>query len=87
MSMKVNFENYRGIKFVRISSLPEDQKSVIWNSISSQNVIKILRGQELLNDCIRYEDYQEWYFRFKARPATELPKSPARLKNLKLQFK
>ena len=59
--MKVDVENYKGIEFVRISSLPDDQKEVFWNSFNKLKIIKILRDNELLNDCLQYEDYQVWY--------------------------
>jgi hypothetical protein len=61
--MKAFFENYKGIEFVRISSLPEDQKKAFWNSFDRHKIIKIMRNQELLNDCIQYNDYQEWFNR------------------------
>ena len=54
---KTTVEVYKGIKFVRISTLPENQKLMILSAISSQKIIKILRGEELLNDCIQYDDY------------------------------
>ena len=59
--MKAFIENYKGIEFVRISALPEDQKKVFWNSFDRHKIIKILRNEELLNDCIQYRDYQDWY--------------------------
>ncbi len=59
--MNAYIENYKGIEFVRISSLPEDQKQVFWDSFDRHKIIKILRNQELLNDCIQYNDYQEWF--------------------------
>jgi hypothetical protein len=58
--MKAPVENYKGIEFVRISSLPEDQKKAFWDSFDRHKIIKIMRNQELLNDCIQYHDYQEW---------------------------
>lgn len=54
-------ENYKGIKFVRISSLPADQKSQIWSSFNINLVIKILKGDALLNDCLEYKHYVAWY--------------------------
>lgn len=59
-NMKAPVENYKGIEFVRISSLPEDQKKAFWDSFDRHKIIKIMRNQELLNDCIQYNDYQEW---------------------------
>ena len=85
--MKVNLETYKGIEFVRISSLPEDQKKVIWSSFKTQKIIKILRGNELLNDCLRYEDYQDWFNRYKAGLGTKVSQSERLSKELKLAFK
>ena len=53
-------ENFKGIEFVRISSLPEDQKEKIWQSFQQDKIIKIVRDQALLNDCILYQDYVSW---------------------------
>jgi hypothetical protein len=58
--MKVAAENYRGIEFVRISSLPENQKNLFWQSFNKSKIIKILKGDSLLNDCIQYIDYTDW---------------------------
>ena len=84
--MKVEVENYRGIEFVRISSLPEDQKRMIWNSFNTQKIIKILRNKELLNDCLQFEDYIDWYKKsYKVSTANEPQAAVA--KELKLAFR
>lgn len=59
--MLVASENYKGIKFIRISSLPADQKNQIWKSINHRAIIKILKGDTLLNDCVQYKHYVIWY--------------------------
>jgi hypothetical protein len=59
--MKLQAENYKGIEFIRISSLPEDQRIRIQSSFSKSRIIRILRDSELLKDCIQYSDYQDWY--------------------------
>lgn len=53
-------ENFKGIEFIRISSLPEEQKEKIWKSFQSDKIIKIVRDQSLMNDCILYQDYVSW---------------------------
>lgn len=53
-------ENFKGIEFVRISSLPADQKERIWQSFQHDKIIKIMKDQALLNDCILYNDYLSW---------------------------
>ncbi|NJN41780.1 MAG: hypothetical protein HC811_05645 [Flammeovirgaceae bacterium] len=61
--MKIPSENYRGIEFVRLSSLPEEQKNQIWQAVGRDKIIKILRNNVLLNDCLQYADYVSWYNR------------------------
>jgi hypothetical protein len=53
-------EIYKGIEFVRISKLPEDQSEYINASFPKEKIIKILRDEVILRDCIQYHDYQEW---------------------------
>jgi hypothetical protein len=59
--MKITSEIYKGIEFVRISSLGSEEKNQIWQTIQRDKIIKILRDNELLNDCIQYEDYVSWH--------------------------
>ena len=61
MTMKVSAENYKGIEFVRLSRLPEDQKVLLLQSLTSDKIIKILRENELLTDCVQYKHYEAWY--------------------------
>lgn len=59
--MKAASELYKGIEFVRIFSLPDEQKVILWNTLSRDKIIKILRDNVLLSDCILYKDYVQWY--------------------------
>jgi hypothetical protein len=54
-------EIYKGIEFVRISNLPKEQSERIHTSFSKDKIIKILRDEVILRDCIQYHDYQEWF--------------------------
>lgn len=62
--MRASAENYKGIEFVRISTLPEDQKKMIWTSLKHDKIIKILKNDCLLNDCVQVRDYETWYLEF-----------------------
>ena len=53
-------EEFKGIEFVRISSLPEEQKKKIWQTLQHDKIIKIVKEQALMNDCILYQDYVSW---------------------------
>lgn len=54
-------EIYKGIEFIRISNLPKEQSDSINASFPKEKIIKILRDEIILRDCIQYSDYQEWF--------------------------
>lgn len=60
ISMKVASEQYKGITYIRIAALPEKQKQQFWVSFDQEKIIKILKDDTLLNDCILLSDYTEW---------------------------
>jgi hypothetical protein len=59
--MKVNSTIYKGIEFVDISVLPNEQKISLLESIDPELFIKILVDGKLMPRCIQYKDYEEWY--------------------------
>ncbi|NOS56687.1 MAG: hypothetical protein HOP37_10590 [Cyclobacteriaceae bacterium] len=58
--MKVACEQYKGITYIRIAALPEKQKRLFWVSFDQEKIIKILKDDTLLNDCVLFNDYSEW---------------------------
>lgn len=65
-------EEYKGISFVRISSLPIDQKAKIRKSYNRESIVKILKDNTLINDCIIYDDYVKWYNSAERRNSNEI---------------
>jgi hypothetical protein len=70
-------EEYRGIEYVRIAAMPEKQKELFWISFDKNKIIKILKNETLLNDCVLFSDYSQWLgqhfkeeFNFVAMPLT-----------------
>lgn len=53
-------EVYKGIEFVRMSKLPEEQAVQIKEWGRSRR-ITILTDAETWRDCIQYKDYKDWY--------------------------
>lgn len=53
-------EEYKGIKFIRISKLPAEEAEQIapW---SRSRRITILTEQGMWRDCIQFKDYKDWY--------------------------
>lgn len=59
--MRATAENYKGIEYIRISSLPAEQKKNIYQSLNHKLIINILKEKSLLNDCLQYQHYITWY--------------------------
>lgn len=59
--MKAAAESYKGIHYIQISSLPLIQKNEILKSLNSKLIIKILKNDHLLRDCVQYQHYEFWY--------------------------
>jgi hypothetical protein len=79
-------ENFKGIEFVRISSLPKDQQEKVWSSLQRDKVIKILKDKALMNDCILYNDYVSWLKEHPAAVAQNSRPTPAIARLGKLAF-
>jgi len=81
-------ERFKGIEFVRISSLTRDQQQQVWTSFDQEKIIKIIKDKTLLNDCILYKDYVNW--QTPPAPAQPLPSAvsePLQHPLTKLAFK
>ncbi len=52
---------YRGIEYIRISELPDVERSQIKNWLNGDMIIKIQTESELLPDCVVYKDYVHWF--------------------------
>jgi hypothetical protein len=52
---------YKGIEYVKLNDLPEEQQSRIRNTFNEQLFVKILVNGKLLEDCILYKDYKFWF--------------------------
>jgi hypothetical protein len=81
----MKIESYKGIEFVRISQMPEQQQAQIHQSLDKSKIIKILRDKELLNDCIQAADYNEWLGATR-KAVQESPAVSAAIGELRLSF-
>lgn len=72
MSMSVVSEVYKGIEFIRISTLAEEHKKLFWQSFDPHKIIKILKHDSLLNDCVLVKDFLEWQKQLPAGKSTQL---------------
>ncbi|HEX7016045.1 MAG TPA: hypothetical protein VF191_11085 [Cyclobacteriaceae bacterium] len=68
---------YKGIEFVQLKELPEDQQKKITESLNRELFIKILIDGHLHQDCILYKDYKHWFENVYSAPATQESTTPA----------
>lgn len=61
MTAKQAEEVYRGIHYIRISDLPEDQESLFKEWLPTDQVIKIMIQKEIFEDCVQFHHYEHWY--------------------------
>jgi len=52
---------HSGYEFVQLSKLPPKQAEQMENRIPNASLMKIQVGEEMLEDCISYDDYEQWY--------------------------
>lgn len=52
---------YKGIEYVQLGELPEEQRARIKESLNQEFFVKILVNGKLYQDCILYKDYSYWF--------------------------
>ena len=79
-----NPKSYKGIEYVQLNELPEDQQNKIKESLNQDLFIKILVNGQLHQDCILYKDYSYWFESvFKANEVIpETPQATTRSEDL-----
>jgi len=58
--MKAKATFYRGIEFICVSELPDNQQLLL-QQVRDPERIKILMAGKILNNCIQYKAYCDWY--------------------------
>ena len=58
---KLAAEEFGGIEFVQVGLLSSSHKKLLRQSPVSKKMMTILRGKELLYDCLSYKDYCDCY--------------------------
>ncbi len=64
--------------------MPKDQQDKIWESFQHDKIIKIVKDQALMNDCILYQDFTTWQAnqRTLSSPVTTLQVSASSIRKL-----
>ena len=58
---KISNRTYKGIEYIQLSSLPTIQAKSLMQSLNERTLIKILKDEVILNDCVLYSAYEKWF--------------------------
>jgi hypothetical protein len=59
--MKVSPRIYKGIEFITVPELPTEQRLLLESSPQTPERIKILIDGKIVDNCIQFKHYSEWY--------------------------
>ena len=59
--MKVNSSLYKGIQYVQVNALPQDQREKLLKTVNPELFIKILVDGKLIRNCLQFKDYEYWF--------------------------
>jgi hypothetical protein len=59
--MKVNSKIYKGIEYIQLTDLPQEQQALIIQHLDEDFFIKILVESSVISQCIQYKDYVMWF--------------------------
>jgi len=66
--MKVDCKVFKGIEYVQVSELPDDQRQLLVQTINPDLYIKILIDGKIVSGCLQYKDYSSWYHQHYTQP-------------------
>jgi hypothetical protein len=70
--MKVKSKIFKGIEYIQIAELPQEQQEILAKTLNKNIIIKILMNGKVVRDCIQFKDYQTWYENiFKSKPLAD----------------
>jgi len=53
--------SYRGIDYILLKDLPNEQKKIFLTWANEDTIFKIQHNETLIKDCILFSDYIFWY--------------------------
>jgi hypothetical protein len=85
--MKVSSRIYKGIEYILLTDLPQDQREKIVEFLREDSLIKILVESKVCSNCVQYREYEAWFDNVFAKqplsPRTRENATPVLLKMVK----
>lgn len=69
--MKPTPKIYKGIEYIQLSDVPDQERQILENSFHRSQFIKILIDNKVVDRCLLYKDYLRWYEQY--MPSAEGP--------------
>lgn len=70
--IKLRKKTYRCIEYIDLNSLSGDQQESLKQSLSSRTLVKILQEDIVINDCVLYAAYENWYNSIEAKEGNKV---------------
>jgi len=58
---KIRKYTYKGIEYIRLSSLPQPHAEALKKTLNHQTLIKVLHDDVVIADCVLYHAYEAWF--------------------------
>ena len=58
---KLKKNTFKGINYIELKSLPQEQAEALRQNLTQRTLIKIVRDDVILKDCVLYTAYEEWF--------------------------
>lgn len=84
--MKVNSKIYKGIEYIQLTDLPNEQQDLIIQHLEEDDFIKILVENSVISDCIQYKDYEAWFDTIFRKPTNKNHSAPEASPVLRMVF-
>lgn len=77
---KQDKRSYKGIEYIRLDSLPQQQADSLVKSLSPRSLVKIQMYDEVVDNCVLYEAYEKWHSSYQEESAGQ-PAVPSSIKS------
>jgi hypothetical protein len=88
--MKVERKIYKGIEYVLVTDIPQPQREQLLQTLSQDQIIKILIDGSVISQCLQYKDYSFWFdniFRTRQQTVKEIVAEPMAMSSPSLALK
>jgi len=68
---KLAKRSFKGIEYIRLSSLSLSHADKLAKSLNSRTIIKIQMQDSIIDDCVLYHAYEDWFNNYSEEPVTQ----------------